>query len=302
MILTYTAQEKDRGRTVYSIVRHEMHISAALNRRMKAVHAISVSGVAVYSNFIISPGDIVTADVSAAEPLCDNIPEDGFLDVLFENEGLIAVNKPSGTIVHPSRSKNSGTLANFVAHYITSAGGVPSCHAVNRLDRDTTGIVLFAKNSHMKARASSALSDESSIKEYVALVHGAMPYEGVIDLPVQRLSDGNMMRFVSPDGQRAVTHYKTSDVFRIGEDSVSLVQLRLETGRTHQIRVHCLHLGHHVLGDTLYSTEDSRRVSLTLGITSQALHARKLGFVEPLSGTFVEITAPLPAIFSDKLI
>ena len=292
MILNFTAREEDKGRTVYSILRREMQVSAALTRRLKAVDAILVGGVPVYTNFEVAPGQTVEAHIDAAEPPCDNIPEDGPLEILFENEGLIAVNKPPGIIVHPSRAKNSGTLSNFVAGYLLRTGSSPVCHAVNRLDRDTTGVVLFAKNSHMKARAAQALRDDCAEKEYTVLVYGRLPERGVIDAPVRRQREMDMFRIVSPDGQRAVTHYETVDVLHEGR--VSFLRLRLETGRTHQIRVHCLHIGHPVLGDMLYNTEESRRTSQELGIKTQALHAYKLGFIEPLSGEFIEVTAPSP--------
>jgi len=286
MILTYEAKEKDRNRKVYSIVRRELKASAAMVRRLKASGAITVSGAPVFANYRLSPGETVSIDIAAVEPPCDNIPEQGMLDILFENEGLIAVNKPVGMLVHPSGSRNTGTLANYVAGYLTY-----SCHVVNRLDRDTSGVVLFAKNSYMKALASAALSEESAVKEYLALVYGAMPEHGVIDAPIRRLEERNMLRIPSPDGQKAVTNYKTLGVAQEEEASYSLVRLRLETGRTHQIRVHCLHVGHPVLGDKLYNTEDSRNLSQQLGIKTQLLHACKLGFKEPLSGQYIEILA-----------
>jgi len=306
-------------------MRRELKASAALTRRLKAAGAISVSGAPVFTDYRLSPGETVFLDIAAAEPPCDNIPEQGDLDVLFENEGLIAVNKPAGIIVHPSRSKNTGTLANFVAGYLGTQGAVqgtrgdgsivfasehnrtvplcPSvCHAVNRLDRDTSGVVLFAKNSYMKALASDALSEKPAIKEYLAILYGATPERGVIDAPIRRLEERNMLRVPSPDGQKATTHYETLHVTRAEEDTISLVRLRLETGRTHQIRVHCLHIGHPVMGDKLYSTEESRNISQKLSIATQALHAHKLKFTEPLSGQFTEIIAPVmpenfPCIF-----
>ena len=319
MILTYTAEEKDIGRTVHGVLRREMRISATLLRRLKTADAISVSGKTVFTDYKLTPGETVSVDISVAEAPCDNIPELGDIDVLFENEGLLAVNKPTGMIVHPSRSRNTGTLSNYVAGYL--APKRDSCHVVNRLDRDTSGVVLFAKNSYMKALASAAISDKSAVKEYFALVYGVMPERGVIDAPIRRLEERNMLRVVSQDGQRAVTHYETIGVYSVDchaahfdlceglkvlaitEDDdfsgtqVSLVRLRLETGRTHQIRVHCLHVGHPVLGDKLYNTEDSAAVSQSLGILTQSLHAFKLGFTEPISGEYIEITAPTPEEF-----
>ena len=323
MVLTYTASENEDGRTVYSIVRREFKVSSALLRRLKAALAISVSGAPVFTDYRLSPGETVTVDIAAAEQPCDNIPEHGSLEVLFENEGLIAVNKPAGLIVHPSRSRNSGTLANFVAGYLetrgeTQGGGseapprappqapprerggaisLCSCHAVNRLDRDTSGVVLFAKNSYMKALASEALAGKEAVKEYLALVFGAMPESGVIDAPIHRFEERNMLRVVSPEGQRAVTRYETTRVVGAGNGQVSSVLLRLETGRTHQIRVHCLHIGRPVLGDKLYYTAGSNSLSQSLGVETQALHAYRLCFKAPLTGEYLEITAPAPDIF-----
>ena len=311
MIISYTATEYDTGRKVYSIMRRELRVSAALTRRLKTVGAISVSGAPVFTDYRLTPGEIVNVDVGAAEPPCDNMPEHGELDVLFENEGLLAVNKPMGMLVHPSRSKNTGTLANHVAGYLETGGSARylteelsprgTSHVVNRLDRDTSGVVLFAKNSYMKSLAVAALADTAALKEYLAIVSGEMPRGGVMDAPISRPDERNMLRVVSPDGQRAVTHYETVDVRGTTDGcAVSLVRLRLETGRTHQIRVHCLHSGHPVLGDKLYSTEDSRELSGKLGITTQALHARRLGFTEPLSRQYMEIEAPPPPVFTAK--
>jgi len=323
MVLSYEAKEEDIGRTVYSIMRRDMRVSATLTRKLKVAAAIRVSGIPVFSDYRLSPGETVTVDIAAAEPPCDNVPEHGSLDVLFENEGLLAVNKPVGMIVHPTHSKNTGTLANYVAGYFAIEfgirnsefgidGGGRDCsegafrygspHVVNRLDRDTSGVVLFAKNSHMKALASAALADKSAVKEYLALVYGEMPVSGVMDSPIRRLEDRNMLRVASPDGQRAVTNFEMIQAFSM--QGASLVRLRLETGRTHQIRVHCLHAGHPVLGDMLYCTEDSRKVSQNLGISTQALHAHKLAFIEPICGEYIEITAPtnFPCIFQNDML
>jgi len=301
-------------------MRRELKVSAALTRRLKAADAITVSGVPVFTDYSLIPGETVQLDITAAEPPCDNLPEQGDLEILFENDGLIAVNKPAGIIVHPSRSKNTGTLANFVAGYLANTEGrfccvetqqnrpsVFACHAVNRLDRDTSGVVLFAKNSYMKALASAALSEGQAKKEYLALVYGAMPERGVIDKPIKRLEERNMLRIPSQDGQRAVTNYETLGTAKAGESHISLVRLRIETGRTHQIRVHCLHIGHPVLGDKLYNTEESRDLSQKQGITTQALHAQKLSFTDPISGKYIEIKAPVkpenfPCIFPQDML
>jgi 23S rRNA pseudouridine1911/1915/1917 synthase len=151
----------------------------------------------------------------------------------------------------------------------------------------------------MKARASDALVLPGAEKAYLAIVCGVMENaSGVIDMPIKRLNEGDMLRVVSPDGQRAVTHYEALKTAQIQGHTISLLRLRLETGRTHQIRVHCRAVGHPVLGDGLYGTEESRAVSEALGVASQALHARRLTFTEPLSGAPLDVTAPLPEVFT----
>lgn len=299
MVLKYAVKDKDAGRKVYSIMRHELSVSAALTRRLKQVDGIFINGASVYTDRLVSPGDTVEIDITAAEPPCDILPESGEITILYEDSGLIAVNKPSGLITHPSRAKYTGTLANFLAGYLLESAGDGRCHAVGRLDRDTSGVVLFSKNSYMKARTSEALAGQDAEKEYLALVCGAIDVSsGVIDMPIKREREGDMRRITAPDGQRAVTHYRTVDMAVIKGHLVSLLQLRIETGRTHQIRVHMHAMGYPILGDILYHTDESRAVSERLGIASQALHARRLTFTEPVSGKRLVIEAPAPEVFS----
>jgi 23S rRNA pseudouridine1911/1915/1917 synthase len=300
VVLTYTAREEDAGRKVYSVLRREMRISQSLARRLKRCGAIEVGGRAVFADYALSPGDVLRVDVTAGEEPSGNVPERGELEVLFENDGLLAVNKPAGLITHPSFARYTGTLANFVAGYLKEKGEGETCHAVNRLDRDTSGVVLFAKNGYMKALASEALAGEGAQKEYRALVSGVPePLCGTVDRPIKRLRERDMLRVTAADGQRAVTHYETLGVRRVGEKSVSLLRLKLETGRTHQIRVHMLDIGTPVLGDGLYFTDVSRALSDELGIITQALHAASLRFTEPLSGEVIEIIAPEPPVFQE---
>ena len=298
MILEYTADQADSGRKVYSIMRRELKISQSLTRRLKRTQGIRVDGKPVYTDYAVEPGETVTIDISSAEPPCDIVPESGTLKILYEDAGLVATDKPAGQITHPSRARYTGTLANFVAGHLDTASGDARCHAVNRLDRDTSGVVLFAKNSYMKALASEALGAQDAKKEYLALAFGAMdPPDGVIDAPIKRLREMDMLRGVTPDGQPAVTHYKTLGVAETDGIEISLLRLVLETGRTHQIRVHCLHSGHPILGDGLYHTEDSLEASGKLGVASQALHAHRLTFTHPVTGERVALTAEIPAVF-----
>ncbi|NCB53036.1 MAG: RluA family pseudouridine synthase, partial [Clostridia bacterium] len=246
----------------------------------------------VYTNYVLKAGDVISAGITAVEPPCDLVPEAGDIDILFENSGLIAVNKPCGMLVHPSRAKYTGTLANLVAGYLLKSSGDGSCHAVNRLDRDTSGVVLFAKNAHYKDLASRAIKD--GVKTYLAVVCGAFGEpSGTSALPIKRAHEGDMLRVVSPDGQSAVTEYETLAVREYAFGTVSFLRLKLLTGRTHQIRVHCTAMGHPLLGDVLYNDAASRAISEELGFSAQALHAAHLSLCDPVSGDRLDIKAPM---------
>jgi 23S rRNA pseudouridine1911/1915/1917 synthase len=295
MVITYTASEQDGGRKVYSVLRRELRISETLTRRLKQAGAITVGGQPVFTDRILRAGETLEVDITQAEPPCDNVPERGDLEVLYEDSGLLAVNKPAGLLTHPSRARHTGTLSNIAAGYLQETAGSAVCHAVNRLDRDTSGVVLLAKSCYMKALASEALLRPEAEKVYLALVYGVPEApSGTIDMPIRRLREGDMLRVPAPDGQRAVTHYETAGTVRCDGVDVTLLRLRLETGRTHQIRVHCLAMDHPVMGDILYYTDASKEASARLGIATQALHALSLQFTEPLTGKRVMIKAPPP--------
>lgn len=292
MVLRYTCTKTDNERDVYFVLREKLNISASLVKRLKKTNGIFVNDMPKYTNHLLQAGDIVCADVGLAEPPSDIVPQQGEIDILYENEGVLAVNKPSGILVHPSHARYMDTLSNYVAGYLEQKGEKPFCHTVNRLDRDTSGVVLFAKNGYMKAKALANMA--GATKKYLALVYGKPPEKtATIDLPIKRLEKGDMLRGVSPDGQVAVTHYKVVKTIEIQGQTISLIQLLLETGRTHQIRVHLSAIGCPILGDVLYYTEQSKRFSQAFGITAQTLHAESLTFMEPMSGEEMEITAPI---------
>ena len=292
MILHHDVTEEEGGVPLLSILRRSMGLSASLVRALKASDGLKVDGVSRFTNYLVTPGERVFAHISAAEKPGDNLPEEGPLEILLEDEGLIAVNKPPGLIVHPSRSRQHGTLSNFVAGYLQKSSERAGCHIVNRLDRDTSGAVLFAKNAYMKDRATQALREGE--KRYIALVVGALsPPAGIIDLPIRRFQERDMRRIVAPDGKRAVTRYHTIVQGRVGGFLCTALELVLETGRTHQIRVHCLERGVPLVGDCLYHTEVSRLFSAKLGIGRQLLHSRALSFLHPLTGEKTKLEAPI---------
>ena len=281
-MLSFTAGETDAGRELLHVLRGDMRISATMVRRLKKSGGIFVNSRPTYTNYRLCAGDIVTCDLLSAETESDIVPEDSAVDIIFEDEWLLAANKPCGQLSHPSRARYTGTLANYVSGYLHGV-----CHAVNRLDRDTSGVVLFAKSAHAKSLAAQALKD-GAVKEYTALVYGEPEKKsGVIDAPIIRLRELDMKRGVSPDGERAVTHYEALRSFECFGERVSVLKLRLETGRTHQIRVHCEHIGHPLIGDVLYFSEGSRALSQKLDISAQALHAGRLSFTHPFTGEHI---------------
>lgn len=285
MLLEQIAAEKDRNMALSRFLRYRMGLSDALIKRLKANNALIVSGKAVHADYRLRPGEKVSVDLALAEEDTALVPEEGPLDILFEDSWFLAVNKPAGILTHPSPVKYKGTLLNYAAGYLKAP-----VHAVNRLDRDTSGIVLLAKSAHAMRLGAEAM--KAGKKIYTGLVYGSFsPETGRIDLPIDRVKEArSQKREVSPAGQPAATGYETLARF----DEYSRLRFLLETGRTHQIRVHCSHLGHPILGDRLYGTEASQALSRTLGISRQQLHAESLEFTHPQNGVLISVFAPAP--------
>lgn len=302
MRLSYRVTERDEARRVHNILKSELRLSAEQIKRLKRADAVEVDGVRVFTSYRVRPGQLVSVELDAAEREPEFPPEKGEVDILFENEALLAVNKPAGLLTHPSRGKYTGTLANFVAGYLLESAGNVSLHAVNRLDRDTSGVVLFAKSAHFATLAARALKEPEAEKVYRAYLCGVLPERrGVIDLPIEREREGAQRRVVRETGKRAVTEYETVGTAEICGRTVSEARLTLRTGRTHQIRVHCAYLGAPVLGDRLYGDEGAAELADKLELTAHLLHAERLTFREPLSRELVTLTAPVKRVDMRKI-
>ncbi|MBQ1768952.1 MAG: RluA family pseudouridine synthase [Oscillospiraceae bacterium] len=288
--MEYRCTESDQGRKLYYILRNGMGVSASLLKRLKNAGAVFLNGEPAFTTVTVMPGDIVTIDLIAAEREADLEPEAGDIEILFENEAMLIVNKPAGMIVHPSIAKYRGSLAAFAAGYLQKTGQDARCHVVNRLDRDTSGCVVFAKNAYYKTALSEALASSDAEKVYLGVMYGALGGGSfTISQPIKRAEPQKMLRIVSPDGKRAVTHCEI-----LGSDGeMTLARFTLETGRTHQIRVHSAYIGHPLLGDALYGTEESIKASELLGITAQALHAVSIRLRDPITGNMITAEAPV---------
>ena len=272
MELRITARRPGR---LSSFLRGELKMSTGLMNRLKWGDAIRVNGIPQHTDFPVQPGDVITVALEEETP--EYPAEEGPLTILFEDDCLLAVDKPAGLLIHPSRAKNSGTLANFVAGYYQKTRQRSAFHPLTRLDRDTFGIVLLAKNSHIHA----LLQQEKPRKTYHALVFGG-PLEdaGTVNAPIARCPLPSLLRKIDPEGKPCTTQYRVLE--RLGD--VSRLELRPITGRTHQLRLHCAYLGCPILGDPQYGSPESMAFSARRGIPSQLLCAKSLEFNHPITG------------------
>ena len=258
-----------------SFLKEELKMSTGLMNKLKWGDAIQVNGEVQWTNYPVKPGDVITVRMEEEEP--EYPAEEGPLDILYEDDWLLVVDKPAGMLIHPSRAKNEGTLANFVFGYYARTGQKSAFHPMTRLDRDTFGIVLLAKNAH----AHALLQTVEVVKTYHALTFGGPEEEGgIIDAPIARRELPSLLRYVGPEGKPSITEYRVLE----RKGNVCKLALRPVTGRTHQLRVHCAHMGWPILGDPQYGSEASRAFSTELGLPHQMLCAKRLEFVHPITG------------------
>ncbi len=265
-------------------LREEMAMSTGLMNRLKRRDAILVNGRPEFTNFPVQTGDVITVRLDEQEP--EYPAEEGELPIVYEDAHLLAVEKPAGMLIHPSHCCNSGTLANLVAGYYKKTGQNSAFHPVTRLDRDTFGIVLLAKSSHIHARMQRLPLQ----KTYRALVYGQPDREGICEAPIARREKPSLLRYVSPEGKPCRTEFRVLQRF----DGCALMELKPITGRTHQLRVHCAHLGHPILGDPQYGSEASRAFSRH--IPHQLLWAYSVEFPHPITGEQLRLTARTDAL------
>ena len=272
MELTHIARREGR---LSSFLRGELKMSEGLVNRLKWQEAFLVNGNPEHTNFPVKSGDTITVRLDEPEP--EYPAEDGPLTVLYEDAYILAVDKPAGMLIHPSHSRNTGTLANFVAGYYQKTGQCCAFHPLTRLDRDTFGIVLLAKNAHIH----SLLQAAHPRKTYHALTFGGPAAEaGRIDAPIARKELPSLLREIRPDGKPSVTEYQVLQ----RNEPVCKLALTPITGRTHQLRLHCAHMCFPILGDPQYGSPESQAFSHPRGLAYQQLCAKKLSFCHPITG------------------
>ncbi|EGQ27260.1 ribosomal large subunit pseudouridine synthase D [Sporosarcina newyorkensis 2681] len=255
---------------------------------------IQVNGSFIKSNYKVKTGDVVS--VEQPEPEAYDIEaEDLNLEIVYEDQDVLVVNKPVGMVVHPSPGHLSGTLVNGLMHQCTDLSGINGVMRpgiVHRIDKDTSGLLMVAKNDKAHVSLVDQLVEKSVNRVYTALVHGHIPHDnGTIDAPIGRDPRDRQKMAVVDNGKNAVTHFKVLE--RFGD--YTLVECRLETGRTHQIRVHMKYIGYPLVGDPKYSPRK------TIDYGGQVLHAGTVGFQHPSTGEYMEFTAPLPENYQQLL-
>ena len=281
MQLNHTA---GRDGKLLTFLRRELSLSSSLVKRLKWHNAFLVDGQPVHTDHPVKSGQQIT--VVLDEELPEFPPEDGPLTILYEDEALLALDKPAGLLMHPSFYRDRGTLANFVLGYYRRTGQPCAVHPVSRLDRDTFGVVLLAKNAHIHAKMMEALQAGQVQKTYEALVWaGPAEESGSWTFPIARKGGESLLREVREDGQTAETRFRV--LRRFGR--CSRLELQPITGRTHQLRVHCSHIGCPILGDPQYGTGESLALSRKFGLPHQQLCAVKLAFVHPITGQPMEL-------------
>ncbi len=296
-MITFAAEAEDVGKRIDVFAAENYDgLSRSGFKKIFDAGGVFVGGKAVKANYKLRSGDVVTLEIPESEPL-EILPQNIPLDILYEDDDVIVINKPQGMVVHPAPGHYTDTLVNALLYHcgdsLSGINGVLRPGIVHRIDMDTSGVIMAAKNNNAHRSLASQLAEHSITRKYNAIVYNNIKEdEGTVDKPLARNPQDRKKMAVVPGGRRAVTHYRVID--RMGK--FTFIEARLETGRTHQIRVHMTYIGHPLLGDSVYGPKKQ-----PFNLNGQALHARVLGFTHPSTGEYMEFESPLPEYF-EKLI
>lgn len=296
LIEIYVTGEEDNERLDTHLATHLNHISRTYIQKLIKEELVLVNGKPKKSKYLIQETDYITVNIPIPVKL-EVVPENIPLSIIYEDEDIVIINKPQGMVVHPAPGNYSGTLVNALLYGIknlSSINGVIRPGIVHRLDKDTSGIIMVAKNDESHKYLSEQLKNRNVKREYIAIVHGVLKNkEGVINAPIGRdPRDRKKMTVINTNSKEAITHYKVIEEFH----KFSLVKAELETGRTHQIRVHMAYINHPIVGDSTYSKNTNK-----FNVNKQLLHALKLGFVHPKTKEYMEFETEVPENFNAVL-
>ncbi|QZY53825.1 RluA family pseudouridine synthase [Crassaminicella profunda] len=282
-VLTFHVDEESSGLSLKEILYDRMRLSSRLVRKAKRKKNIRVNGNRISFHATLRRGDLV--EVTMEEEPNQFEPQDIPVEVVYEDVDLLIVNKQPGIVVHPTRRHPIGTMANAIVHYMREKGESFKIRFVNRLDRDTSGLIIIAKNPYTQQELSKQMQQNKVEKIYLSVVKGIIEENtGTINEPIGRPDEEDIRRKVYDEGQPSITHYNV--INRLEEATV--IKVKLETGRTHQIRVHMSYIGYPLIGDELYGYVDEDLIK------RQALHAEKLIFHQPRTNERIEVIAPIP--------
>lgn len=262
---------------IKDVLKSYFKISDRLLTKLKKNQKIFLNSFPEFVNKPIKINDFIEVDLNFDEDFDNIVPTKMDLNIIYEDESLLIINKPAGIPVHPSILHYENSLSNGIAFYYKQNAIQKKIRPVNRLDKDTSGIVVFAKNEYIQEDLIKQMKSKEFNKEYYAILEGILEKtEGTINAPISRKECSIIEREVNPNGDVAITHFNVIKTFHINNNNFSLIRFKLETGRTHQIRVHSKYIGHPILGDSLYGKTSSL-------ISRQALHAYKISFIHPIT-------------------
>lgn len=273
---------------IKDVLKSHFGISDRLLTKLKKNQHIYLNGVPEYVTKTVNIEDLIEIDLDFDETFDNIVPVRMILNIIFEDDSLIIINKPAGLPVHPSILHFSNSLSNGIAYYFQEHNIKKKIRPVNRLDKDTSGIVIFAKNEYIQECLIKQMKSKKFVKEYFAILEGFLESNsGTINAPISRKEGSIIEREINSNGDISITHFELIKKFSLSNQNFSLVKFKLETGRTHQIRVHSKHINHPILGDSLYGSESKL-------ISRQALHSYKISFIHPITNENLEFEIDLP--------
>ncbi len=295
-ILTLAASDESAGTRIDKYISDNIaELTRSAVQGLIASESVLADGKTISKNYKLRGNETITVEIPEPQPM-DAVAEDIPLEIVYEDDDLLVVNKPKGMVVHPAHGNYTGTLVNALLHHcgdsLSGINGVIRPGIVHRIDKNTSGLLIVAKNDKSHIHLAEQIKEHSFTREYEAVAVGYFKEpEGTVDAPIGRhKTDRKKMCVTTENSRNAVTHYSVIKQY----GGYVHVRLRLETGRTHQIRVHLSHIGHPVLGDDVYGKSYK-------GLEGQCLHARKIGFIHPSTGEYMEFTSELPEYFKSIL-